>query len=264
MPSPSPHVRAARRAFLPAAAPPDRPHSWQQRDWTAVDEYVSGLLAPHDEALELALRAGEEAGLPRDPGLAAAGQAAAPAGEDDRGRARSSSSAPWAATARSGSARALPDGGRLITLEAEPRYAEVAASEHRRRRPRRRRRAAGRARLWSSCRSSSGEGAGPFDLTFIDADKVHTPRLLRLGPGALSPRQPDRLPTTSSATAGSPTPTARTRRSRLSAASTSNWRPSPGSRRRQSRPLAPRAMTDSALHLSLPDPTTSWWKNPEP
>jgi hypothetical protein len=32
--------------------------------WAAVDGYVSGLLAPHDEALEMALRASEEAGLP--------------------------------------------------------------------------------------------------------------------------------------------------------------------------------------------------------
>jgi hypothetical protein len=32
--------------------------------WTAVDEYVADLLAPHDEALEAALRASEDAGLP--------------------------------------------------------------------------------------------------------------------------------------------------------------------------------------------------------
>ena len=36
-----------------------------QEQWTAVDEYVSGLLAPHDEALDAALKAGEEAGLPQ-------------------------------------------------------------------------------------------------------------------------------------------------------------------------------------------------------
>lgn len=35
-----------------------------QENWTAVDEYVSGLLAPHDEALEAALRTSDEAGLP--------------------------------------------------------------------------------------------------------------------------------------------------------------------------------------------------------
>ena len=53
------------RGFLPGWAclidlPP-----WQQETWTAVDEYVTGLLAPPDEALEAALRAGEAAGLPQ-------------------------------------------------------------------------------------------------------------------------------------------------------------------------------------------------------
>lgn len=32
--------------------------------WAAVDDYVAGLLAPHDEALERAVRASEDAGLP--------------------------------------------------------------------------------------------------------------------------------------------------------------------------------------------------------
>ena len=69
--------------------------------WTAVDEYVAGLLAPHDEALELALRASEEAGLP-------AIQVSPPQGKllyllaKSIGAGRSSSSAPSAATARSG------------------------------------------------------------------------------------------------------------------------------------------------------------------
>lgn len=32
--------------------------------WSAVDEYVGGLLAPHDAALEAALSASQSAGLP--------------------------------------------------------------------------------------------------------------------------------------------------------------------------------------------------------
>ena len=71
-------------------------------------------------------------------------------------------------------ARALPAGGRLITLEADPRYAEVAAAEHRR---------AGLGELvdvrvgpaLDQLPQLEADGAGPFDLTFIDADKVHTP-----------------------------------------------------------------------------------------
>jgi len=71
-------------------------------------------------------------------------------------------------------ARALPAGGRLITLEANAEYAEVA------------RRSIGRAGLAAVVDLRVGpaletlpaleeEGAGPFDLTFIDADKVNTP-----------------------------------------------------------------------------------------
>lgn len=36
---------------------------WSDR-WAEVDEFVSGLLAPGDEALEAALKAGVDAGLP--------------------------------------------------------------------------------------------------------------------------------------------------------------------------------------------------------
>ena len=35
-----------------------------EQTWSAVDEYVSGLLAPHDEALEKALESSAAAGLP--------------------------------------------------------------------------------------------------------------------------------------------------------------------------------------------------------
>lgn len=35
-----------------------------KRLWTAVDRYFSGLLAPHDEPLEAAVKANREAGLP--------------------------------------------------------------------------------------------------------------------------------------------------------------------------------------------------------
>ncbi len=76
-------------------------------------------------------------------------------------------------------ARALPDDGRLTTLEAEPGYADVAREN------------INRAGLGDVVDLRVGpaldllpklaaEGAGPFDLTFIDADKVHMPRLLCL------------------------------------------------------------------------------------
>jgi predicted O-methyltransferase YrrM len=67
-------------------------------------------------------------------------------------------------------ARALPPGGRLVTLEAEPRHAEVAAINLDR---------AGVAdvveivlgKALDTLPRLAEEGRGPFDLTFIDADK---------------------------------------------------------------------------------------------
>ncbi|MGH9045973.1 MAG: O-methyltransferase, partial [Acidimicrobiales bacterium] len=70
-------------------------------------------------------------------------------------------------------ARALPEGGRIITLEAAPKHAEVAQANLDRTgfadRVQIRLGAAldGLARLES-------EGAGPFDFVFIDADKENT------------------------------------------------------------------------------------------
>jgi len=71
-------------------------------------------------------------------------------------------------------ARALPEDGRLITLEANPDYAEVARGSIER---------AGlggvvELRLGPALETLpklAAEGAGPFDLTFIDADKANTP-----------------------------------------------------------------------------------------
>jgi predicted O-methyltransferase YrrM len=67
-------------------------------------------------------------------------------------------------------ARALPAGGRLVTLEAEPRHAEVATANLER---------AGVAdrvevvvgRALDTLPVLAEEGRGPFDFTFIDADK---------------------------------------------------------------------------------------------
>ena len=141
--------------------------------WTAVDEYVGGLLAPHDEVLELALQASEEAGLPVI-------QVSPPQGKLLYLLAKTLDAASILEFGTLGGystiwlGRALTDGGRLVTLEAEPRYAEVAARNIA---------AAGLSdvvdlRIGSALDLLPGleqEGAGPFDLTFIDADKVHSP-----------------------------------------------------------------------------------------
>jgi predicted O-methyltransferase YrrM len=144
-----------------------------QDTWTAVDEYVTRLLAPPDEALDAAVRAGEAAGLPQI-------QVSPPQGKLLHLLAKTigaSSILEFGTLAGYSTiwlARALPADGRLITLEANPEYAEVAAASIA---------AAGLGEVvevrvgpaLDQLLQLDADGAGPFDLTFIDADKVHTP-----------------------------------------------------------------------------------------
>lgn len=144
-----------------------------QKQWSAVDEYIGSLLAPQDPALEAALKASEEAVLP-------AIQVSPPQGKLLNLLARSIGAKAILEFGTLGGystiwlGRALPEDGRLISLEAEPRYAEVAREN------------IARSGLGDVVDLRIGpaldvlpeleaEGAGPFDLTFIDADKVHTP-----------------------------------------------------------------------------------------
>lgn len=145
----------------------------EQQTWTEVDEYVSGLLAPHDEALQGALDAAEEAGLPPI-------QVSPPQGKLLNLLARLQGAktilefGTLAGYSTIWLGRALPADGRLITLEANPDYAEVARAN------------IARAGLVDRVDLRVGpalellplldeEGVGPLDLTFIDADKVNTP-----------------------------------------------------------------------------------------
>jgi len=76
-------------------------------------------------------------------------------------------------------ARALPPGGRLLTLELDPNYARVATANIER---------AGLAGVVELCvgpaldtlRRLLATGEGPFDLIFIDADKQNTPEYFAL------------------------------------------------------------------------------------
>jgi len=156
--------------------------------WSAVDEYVAELLAPHDEALAGALRVAEDAGLPSI-------QVSPPQGKLLRLLAKTIGAKTILEFGTLGGystiwlGRALPEGGRLISLEANPAYAEVATRSIA---------AAGLAETvevrvgpaLEQLPQLADEGAGPFDFVFIDADKANTPdyfawSLERARPGAL-------------------------------------------------------------------------------
>jgi predicted O-methyltransferase YrrM len=144
-----------------------------QETWIGVDAFAGDLLAPHDEALALALKSSDEAGLPAIQVSPLQGKLLyllvkiAGAKSVLEFGTLGGYSTIWMA-------RALPDAGRLVTLEADPRYAAVAE------------RNIARAGLDAIVDLRVGpaldllpdleaEAAGPFDLTFIDADKVNSP-----------------------------------------------------------------------------------------
>jgi predicted O-methyltransferase YrrM len=147
-------------------------HSPQQR-WTAVDGYIVEHLLPADAALDAAVADNAAAGLPPISVTPNQGKLLQLLARMQNARAilelgtLGGYSTIWLA-------RALPAGGRLITLEAEPRYADLARAN------------IARAGLEERVELRVGpalqtlpelhaEGAGPFDLIFIDADKQNYP-----------------------------------------------------------------------------------------
>ncbi|MGH2505365.1 MAG: O-methyltransferase, partial [Ktedonobacterales bacterium] len=144
--------------------------------WTAVDRYFDALFAPPDAALDAALKATSDAGMPLINVAANQGKLLQLLVRMVGARAileigtLGGYSAIWMA-------RALPPDGRLITLEVNPTHADIARANIAR---------AGLAdkvevRLGSAHESLpqlAEQGAGPFDLVFIDADKTSTPAYL--------------------------------------------------------------------------------------
>ena len=141
--------------------------------WEAVDRYVTAQLVGADPALDEALRANADGGLP-------AIDVTAPQGRFLELLARITGARRVLEVGTLGGystiwlARALPADGRLVTLEVDPRHAEVARANLARAG------VADRVELrvgpaLDTLPRLAEEGAGPFDLTFIDADKVRTP-----------------------------------------------------------------------------------------
>jgi predicted O-methyltransferase YrrM len=144
--------------------------------WTAVDHYFDALFAPPDAALDAALKATSDAGMPLINVAANQGKLLqllvrmVGAHNILEIGTLGGYSAIWMA-------RALPPDGRLITLEVNPAHANIARANIAR---------AGLAdkvevRLGSAHESLpqlAEQGAGPFELIFIDADKASTPAYL--------------------------------------------------------------------------------------
>ncbi len=141
--------------------------------WTAVDDYIGERLFPADPDLDSALRATSEAGMP-------AINVAPNQGRLLQMLARSIGARTILEIGTLGGystiwlARALPPGGRLITLEADPKHAGVARANLERAGLSDRVEVRTGAAL-DSLPALAAEGLGPFDLVFIDADKPNTP-----------------------------------------------------------------------------------------
>jgi len=139
-----------------------------QKKWTEVDDYIASLLIPPDAALDGALKASDEAGLPSINVSANQGKLLMLFARMLNARnileigTLGGYSTIWMA-------RGLAEGGRLITLEYERRHAEVARGNLAR---------AGFServeirvgRAGDTLPKLVEEGRGPFDLVFIDAD----------------------------------------------------------------------------------------------
>lgn len=145
--------------------------------FTAVDEYIGDLLVSEDDALKAVAASLREANMPQISVSAAQGKLLQILALHCRATAilelgtLAGYSAIWLG-------RALPPDGRLITVEADPGHAEVA------------RRNIGRAGLEDRVQVRVGraldllprleaEGAAPFDMIFIDADKPPYAEYLR-------------------------------------------------------------------------------------
>jgi len=142
-----------------------------QAQWTAVDTYINELLIPSDPALDAALQAAEDAKLPAAQVAPNQGKLLAILAQSVKAKSileigtLGGYSTIWLA-------RALPPDGKLITLEVDPRHAEVARANF------------VRAEVDKLVEVRVGpaldtlpkiatEGHAPFDFVFIDADKAN-------------------------------------------------------------------------------------------
>lgn len=141
--------------------------------WTTVDRYLNDRLITEDPVLDAALAASEAAGLPAINVSPTQGKLLQLLARLQGARiileigTLGGYSTLWLA-------KALPEGGHVITLEADPMHAEVARANFAR---------AGLAnrielrlgKAVDTLPQLAGEGAMPFDMILIDADKPSNP-----------------------------------------------------------------------------------------
>ena len=144
-----------------------------QEQWTAIDHYISSTVVPSDAALDAAIEQSNKAELPAIAVTPNQGKLLHILARLVNARrileigTLGGYSTIWLA-------RALPKNGRLISLEVNPKHAEVARSN------------VTRARLAKLVEIRLGaaletlpklakEKGKPFDLIFIDADKANIP-----------------------------------------------------------------------------------------
>ncbi|MBX6360387.1 O-methyltransferase [Pseudacidobacterium ailaaui] len=141
-----------------------------KKKWTAVDNYLHSTLVPSDPALDAALETMQRAGLPQIQVTASQGKLL-----HLLARLQGAKKVLEIGTLGGYStiwlARALRPGGKLITIEADPKHARVATEN------------IARAGLSAKVEVRQGKAlailpelTGPFDLIFIDADKRNNPR----------------------------------------------------------------------------------------
>jgi predicted O-methyltransferase YrrM len=143
-----------------------------QEQWTAVDRYINDRLVPSDDVLDAALEASARAGLPSIHVTPNQGKLLMLLAQLQGARnileigTLGGYSTIWLA-------RGLQAGGRLITLEVDPRFAEIARANFAR---------AGLSnvidlrlgRALDVLPQLAAEDRDPFDMIFIDADKPST------------------------------------------------------------------------------------------
>jgi predicted O-methyltransferase YrrM len=148
-----------------------------QERWTSIDKYITDLLVPSDQVLDETLKANIAGGLPQWDVAPNQGKLLMLLAQI-RGARRILEIGTLGGYSTIWLGRALPSDGHLVTLESDPKHAEVAQENIVR---------AGLSDLvelrigpaLDTLSALEGESIDPFDFIFIDADKQSNPEYLQ-------------------------------------------------------------------------------------